>query len=52
MRHWKSLVIGLVGALLGVMLISISRHLWQDHAALHELAVIELRRQQQGGGLK
>ena len=45
-RYWKPVVAGLLAAILGVWLTTIAKHLWQDHLALHELAVIELKRQQ------
>ena len=45
-RYWKPAAIGLLSAVLGMGLYSIGKHLWQDHLALHELAVIELKRQQ------
>ena len=50
--YWKPFAAGVVGILLGLLLFQIVRHLWQDHAALHELAVIELQRQQQGSQAK
>lgn len=49
---WKGALIGLLGGVLGVLLMLGAKHVWQDHAALHELAVIELQRQQQAGAAK
>lgn len=52
MSVWKASVTGLVAGIIGVLLMLGARHVWQDHAALHELAVIELQRQQQAGAAK
>jgi hypothetical protein len=41
-----SLVAGALGVWLGVAGLALVRHVSQDHQALHELAVIELQRQQ------
>ena len=43
------MALGLLSALLGMATWTVGRHLYYDHTALHELAVIELQRQQQGG---
>jgi hypothetical protein len=45
MRRWLlPITLGLLSALLGVAVITLGQHLWQDHLALHELAVIEMQR--------
>jgi hypothetical protein len=41
--------VGLVAAVIGVALSLGVVHVWRDHLALHELALIEVQRQQQGG---
>ncbi len=46
---WKTYLMGLAFLLCGMVGMAVwsaARHLWQDHLALHELAVIEMRRQQ------
>ena len=45
-RYWKPVIIGLLASGLGVLTADVGKHLWQDHLALHELALIEVRRQQ------
>lgn len=52
-RGWLAvIVVGLVAGAIGVGLVLAGRHLWLDHLALHELAVIEMQRQQPQGGQK
>jgi hypothetical protein len=41
-------VIGLLAGILGMALVQVGRHLWQDHLALHELAQIEMQRMRAG----
>ena len=45
-RKWAlPVVIGLLSALAGVVAITLVKHAYYDHLALHELAVIEMQRQ-------
>ena len=49
-RKWiVPTVIGLAAGIAGIIMVGLAQHLWQDHLALHELAVIEMRRLQSGG---
>jgi len=42
---WKTVGYGLVGCFLGLLLYGLTLHLWTDHAAIHELAGLEVQRQ-------
>jgi hypothetical protein len=44
----KIALVGFLAGVLGVAMVWGARHVWMDHLALHELAVIEMGRQQQG----
>lgn len=46
MKRWMlPVVIGLVSAIVGVLMSLAVKHVYYDHLALHELAVIEMQRQ-------
>lgn len=46
-RGWAvPTLIGITAGIVGILLVLVAQHLWMDHRALHELAVIEMQRQQ------
>ncbi len=45
MIAWKPFLSAVAGIVVGLLLYVMIVHLWQDHAAIHELAQIETARQ-------